>query len=740
VAKRKKAETPSEPALGEETRASSAALNADALGEKLQNWADQPDSKAYERAAGLYDKLVRCYENKQEQMDSCEEFWAIYNAKLDENQQYVGNSSSYVPEVRNCINARAKRTIKQLFPNNRKHVDAIGAEGKEPTAVLSMLEHYIRQTNLKDVVKSDLIAGDVTGQWNVYVDWFKRRRSIKKVIRQPMMLNISEGVDLEDPDETEERIVEEDVVHEGPEVVAFATEDLAVYPPTVDDVEKSIASCIRLRLSLDACLEMQEDGIFLDDIDFKGLFDNKEPADKSKEKKNPPKKRVEDAGIRTQGTNKYLLVFWAHTNLPLDGEGKKQPAFVYYYGQNEIAGIIRNPLWSGKRPVISAPIEKQTGSFFGISEVEPVKYMQWNLNDFFNMGQDSAQYGLLPVILTDPLQNPNWASMVMGLAAVWPVDPNKTKALEFPQLWKDSAAMCQMLQGLIREAMGVNDAMMGRPPPGRKNSQQVAAQMQEQASTISDHAERYEEAILNPLVERFFELDQQFRTEDLTVITKGEIGIRAKMTKIEPQQFDERYYFWWAGTSFTVGMQRMQQQIAWMNVLRGIPPQLLNGRRLDVTPILESGTEAIFGPEIAPHILIDTRDLMQVDPEQENQMLFNGFDVPVHPEDDDPKHLQSHQQDAIRTGDPAGHYRKHISEHMAQLQAKRQAQMAQQAQAAGQLPMGKQPGGPGAPGGAGPGVAGQPRPGAQPGMPRQQGPAGMIPQDQMLDPMAAGRG
>lgn len=733
------------PALGEETRESAAAIAADQEGEKLENWADKPDSDAYEKAAKLYSKIVKCFENKEEQNSKCEEYWNIYNASLDENQQYVGNSSSYVPEVRNCINARAKRTVKQLFPNNRKHVDAIGSEGSSPQPVLAMLEHYIRTTDLKATVKADLIAGDVTGQWNVYIDWFKRRRTIRKVLRQPKILPIGQGSEkdlseVDDPTEFDHEVVEEQVTHECPEIVAFATEDLAVYPPTVDDIERSIASCIRLRLSLDACLEMQDDGIFIEDIDFKGLFDGREP-DKSKEKVNPPKKRTGDAGIKTQGTNKYLLVYWVHTNLPLDGEGKRQAAYVYFYGENEIAGIIRNPLWSGKRPVISAPIEKQTGSFFGISEVEPVKYMQWNLNDFFNMGQDSAQYGLLPVIMTDPLQNPNWAAMVMGLAAVWPVDPMKTKALEFPQLWKDSAQICAMLQGLIRESMGVNDAMMGRSPPGRKNAQQIAAMMQEQASVISDHAERYEESILNPLIERIFELDQQFRTEELTVVNKGEAGARAAMMAIEPQQFDERWYFWWSGTSFMVGMQRMQQQIAWMNVLRGIPPQLLNGRRLDVTPILEAGTEQIFGPEIAPHILIDTRDLMAIDPEQENIMLFNGFAVPVHPADEDPKHLQSHQQAATQTGDPSGHFRNHIGMHMAQLNAKRQQAMAQQMQAEGKLPMGGRGGGQqGAPGGARPGIAGTPRTGAQPGMPRMQGPPGMIGADRILDPTAMPRG
>jgi hypothetical protein len=284
--------------------------------------------------------------------------------------------------------------------------------------------------------------------------------------------------------------------------------------------------------------------------------------------------------------------------------------------------------------------------------------------------------------------------------------------------------------------MDVNDSMMGKGPPGRKNAQAIAAQSQDAQVSITDHAEMYEEYILNPLIERIFELDQQFRTKELTILSKGEVGVRAKMLHIEPQQFGQRFFFWWSGTAYISGMQRIQQQIAWMNVLRGMPPQLLNGKKLDITPILEAGTEAIFGPEIAPHILIDQRDLMTIDPEQENVLLANGFDVDVHPEDPDPEHLKKHTELAMKMPDMAGNIRLHIHKHMAQMAAKRQQQIAQQQ---AQLGGPKGPGAPGAPGGAGPGVAGTPRPGAQPAQPRPQQPPGAIHQDQMADPMAGAR-
>jgi len=178
-------------------------------------------------------------------------------------------------------------------------------------------------------------------------------------------------------------------------------------------------------------------------------------------------------------------------------------------------------------------------------------------------------------------------------------------------------------------------------------------------------------------------------------------------------------------------MQRIQQQIAAVNVLKGIPPQMLNGRTLDVGPFAEMLAETAFGPEIAPRILLDQRNQFKMDPVIENEMLWNGFEVDVHEADDDPAHLQSHMQAAAMSGDPVGYFKTHMQKHMAQLQKKREMAM-------GPPP---QQGLPGAPGGAGPGVPGTPRPGAMPapGGPRPaQNPPGAIQADAM--PGMPGRG
>jgi hypothetical protein len=170
-----------------------------------------------------------------------------------------------------------------------------------------------------------------------------------------------------------------------------------------------------------------------------------------------------------------------------------------------------------------------------------------------------------------------------------------------------------------------------------------------------------------------------------------------------------------------MNMQRMQQQIATMNVLRGIPPQQMNGLTLDITPILSILTDNVFGAELSPRILIDNRNKFTLDPEIEDEMMLNNMQVDVHETDDDIEHMKKHQIAGQVSGDPAGIIRGHLQMHMQQLQKKRQM--------AAPMPQGV----PGVPGGSPqPGVAGTPRPGAQPQMPRPgQQPAGAIHPDSM---------
>ena len=713
----------------------------------IDQWADKEDSPAYTRAKKLYTTVRAAFENKQEQYDALNEYWHIYHAAPDDNLKYAGNTQGYIPAVRDSVNARCKRALKQLFPFNDKHVEAVSTDSRDPRTVKALLEHYIRKTRLRATVRTNLISGDVTGQWNLMVDWLTDKRMVTKLVaRNPVLEGGDEGIErlpgmeshddvLTDPTETEETTEDEEITESGPDIVDFATEDLAVIPATCNDLQKAEAVAVRLRLSKSKFEDMVDTGVFIepkDGIDkfFKTSSERSRPNSPDR-----PKKNASEAGVKTKGTDKYCEVWMVYTRLNFEDDDKqKRSGIIYYAGEEVILSIIKNPLWSGKIPVLSESVDQMTGSFFGKSKIEPVKFLQWNLCDFWNMGQDSAMYSLLPIWAADPMKVPQWQQLVMGLAAVWPANPADIKPMTQPQLYKEAAQCCDVIKRQIWESMDVNEQMMGRMPQGRKNNAMIGAAQQNQDMNISDHASRYEDVMLNPLLEMLFEFDQQFRTTSLAVQQMGELGYKAAIEDVPVTQWGEHYFFRWSGTEFMASVQRQQQQIAWLNVLKGIPPQMMGGLSLDLSPVLVAGTENLFGPEMAARILVDNRNQFTVPADVENEMMHNGFEARVHEGDNDVEHLQSHMKAAGMNADPVGLYKMHMQKHYEQLQKKREIQMSQQ------MP---KPGLPGTPGGMAPGAAGTPKPGAvpAPGGPRgAQNPPGAIQHDNMVDPTAMGRG
>jgi hypothetical protein len=162
--------------------------------------------------------------------------------------------------------------------------------------------------------------------------------------------------------------------------------------------------------------------------------------------------------------------------------------------------------------------------------------------------------------------------------------------------------------------------------------------------------------------------------------------------------------------------------IATLNVLRGIPPQQLNGRTLDVGPVLDSIVDIVYGPRLGPRVLKDARSQMSVDPAVENAMMRGNMPASVSPLDDDAHHIEMHHHAASAIGDPTGLFAAHITKHQQSMAMKSQAMQPQGGQQ-------------GMPGGGPPGVPGQPRPGAQPQAPTgAQQPAGAVHPDQMQDP------
>jgi hypothetical protein len=204
------------------------------------------------------------------------------------------------------------------------------------------------------------------------------------------------------------------------------------------------------------------------------------------------------------------------------------------------------------------------------------------------------------------------------------------------------------------------------------------------------------------------------------------------MESVPPLQSTTRYHFTWFGVEQARNAAQQQQQIAFLNVARGLSQDLNRaGYMLDPAPALEHAAGNIFGWRMGRLIIKDQRAQLAVDPQLENQMLLEGFDVGVHPMDEDPRHMQSHLP-LTRHPNPvvAAAAKVHMQRHQVQQGMKAQAQAAQQQPQPGQP--GQPPMAPGQPGQSGqPGPTPPAQGGMAPGPRLLRGPPGTIHPDQM---------
>jgi hypothetical protein len=688
-------------------------------------------SKHYEQSLKTFRGITDGFRQQAERSDRILDFWDIYNCVLNQRQVYNGNAQLYVPIVRNAVQARKTRFLNQLFPMSGRYIDATSADGSVPHSIVALLEDYVRKTKLRTQLIAALLRnGDIEGHYHLYVDWNRHSRHI--VSRETIGPEISmpgigpmAGPEGEDGIET---IFSEEFLDDHPTVEVLHDTDVLVLPTTAQSIDDALFSggsvTIIRRWTRDQVEGMIERG----DIRRSAGEQLLEIVRReSHETSYRPVERdlLDAAGIRGRGAFFQGYETW---RLMDTDEGQRLTKSLYG-GYDLVLSCRRNPMWNDRCQLISCPIEKVTGVFKGQSPIEGgVASLQYHANDIANQAADSATYSMLPIVMSDPAKNPRTSTMLLNLAAIWECDPNSTRFAEFPKLWQDGLNIIQADTAMIFQSMGVNPAMMpqqtGRPG-SRRNQAEVAMEQNVDLLTTAEACSVLEEGILTPMLEYWIDYDHQFRDEDVTVRTYGELGQIAKMEAVKPLQTRNRYHFSWFGVEQVRNAQQSQQQIAFMNVARGMAQDLQRaGYILNPAPAIEHAAGQLFGWRMGRLILKDAKAMLAMDPELENDMLEKGFAVDVHPLDEDPAHIRAHMPLTRHPDERVSSAAQiHIQLHQRQQGAKGQAMMAQQQQAAiGQAaPQPNAPGGPTAP------VPG----GQAPGPRLMRGPPGTIPPDQM---------
>lgn len=676
----------------------------------------------------LYTDVEKAVTGQQDRTNDILDYWDMNNCILTGKQYYNGTSKIHLPLVHNAVNARKTRFTNQIFPSSQRNIEVISEDANIPNSLVSLIEHYIRKAKLRTQIVPALIKnGDIEGQYTIYVDWIQNKRDVVYKKFKPLEIELAEDELMEDEDEEIEDIVEEEVTHQYPSVEVISDADFAVFPATSASIEQALevggGAVILRRWSKATIKQKIEDGL-IDEDAGQALLAVMGEQQQGGQPRDTAKAMTDAAGIKKDARGTFALVYevWAKLayKLPGDEKAKKRIYKMFFGGPEIFLSCKRNPWWSDKLPIISTPVEKVVGSFKGKSKISAgVADLQILANDAVNEGMDSAAYALLPIVMTDPERNPKIGSMIMSLAAIWETSPDDTKFAQFPQLWKEAFEIIAAAKAEINQTLSVSPAAITQALGKKKpNQAEIAQEQQVDILTTSDAVTNLEEGILTPMLQRMLELDHQHRNTALLVRQYGEMGIAASMERVEPVQFHRRWELKWFGVEAARVAAQVQQQISAINVMRGIPPEMYEGYKLSLVPVLKQLVENTFGHRLAPHIFIDMRKQLSKDARVENMGLYQGELIMPNEMDNHQQHMAVHTQAMQELGDPHRSFEVHM--HMHQMMLQKQAMMQQAKQ-----------GTPGAPGGAGqPGLPGQ---GAKAQGPngQVQSPNGSISQDQM---------
>ena len=671
-----------------------------------------------EKLLDIFADVDRGFEDQAPRTNEVLDNWEMMNCILGGRQEYHGETKGFLPLIRVAVEARVTRFTNQLFPKSGRYVDCTDVNGDMRYAMIAMIEHYVRKAKLRTKVIPPLFrAGDCEGQWTIYVDWRKSKRIVTTRETKPVE---AEGLEVGEV----ETIFEEEIEEGWPDVTVIPDPDLLILPATATGVDDALEDggsvTIRRRWTKGKIRKMMADGEIAKKAGEELLENMTGPGSVTERKLG--KAQANAAGIKMTGGQKHVQIYETWTKLKVDGEMRL--CRTYYAGDEVILSAKLNPFWCDRCPIISAPLLRVADLARGRPPVSFVIDQQVAANDQFNMGMDTSKFSAMPIIMTDPVKNPRTESMILGLAALWETSPNDTKFAQFPPLWKDCLELISVLKQEIFQGLGVNPSMIPQSSGGRgkRNQAEVALEQQVDMLTTADVMTACEEGILNELLLRFLEYDHQFRDKPMTIRAFGPMGQQANMQEIPPVVMSNGYNLTWLGVEAARNAAERQQQIGWLNVLKSIPPQMMPGRKLDLTAAIETINLGVLGPRIAPLTFVNLAKEQSVPPEQENEMMESSYLPMVHPPDNDPEHMQKHLAWIQKTGDPLGLGKQHMTMHQQQIIAKNMAQQQSQ-----QGPKGL----PGSPGGAGPGAPGTPVPGSMPQAPKTRGPPGNINQDRL---------
>src|ERR1019366_9311663 len=263
----------------------------------------------HEALRDTFDRARRGSEDQQERASDIASYWQMWNCELDAGQIYNGRNRLYAPFVFEAIQARSTRFVNQLFPQSDRHIEAASEDGTIPRAQISLCEHYVSETDLREQAAALSISGDVEGQYNLYIDWSVNNR--RTVSRAEKPVETPDGNEV--PGEKVVDLTEEDKATGGPTLEILSDRDVCILPATSPSVDAALSAggCVVIlrRWGKRQLKQMVKKGTLDKKQTEQIIHDIEYYKEDSNTTKDPAKTMLSAAGIKKDGRGKYALIY-----------------------------------------------------------------------------------------------------------------------------------------------------------------------------------------------------------------------------------------------------------------------------------------------------------------------------------------------------------------------------------------------------------------------------------------------
>lgn len=568
------------------------------LSKEPKNWAEEAAVRERIRQE-IVPLLARVRDRRRPLNDMWASLWRTWTLE-HETPAYRGRSNIYVPAAKKVINILTSQTLTGTFPSSDVFgVKANDEEHESMTAdVKGLLETRLDKAKIRSAAEPFYRQLHVTGNSPLKV------HHVKKTVKQVKRKKGEDDKFSTTPEET--------TIFEGPVADVVPVFNLYVWPENINDLSQASMVFEDVTHDRASLIRLGKERGYVDSelkaIGQKAVISNREVAESqmlAAQGMVPPSD--DEAAKKPMVDTTEVWLDFDPLAVSFEEESNPVPFLITVSADGKVLRAIENPYADKRPPYLWARIGKVPGRFYGTGDIEGIQQMQVLLNDQTNQSMDCATWVMNPFVLYNSNSvNGAMPELEPGVAVDVSDVSNSVKFERPPvELIQAGSVMLTQTNAWINDFSGAPPVLQGGAAPGRgfKTATGIGTANQNARIPLQEIIRGAEEDVWQPLLGKFYMLDQQFGDEEVLVkLTNGEFK------RLSPQELWGDYCFsWFASTQMQNLQVKAGQMTQFLQVLTApTMAQMLaaNGVKPNPVPIIRKLYVEVLGFRDVDEVLV----------------------------------------------------------------------------------------------------------------------------------------